>query len=99
MNLFNTQPVRAKYGISPSEEYIVGMISSLGSMSTTGVLETAERQKIMSPATAHKYLKAAVAKKLLLQRWSKEDKRNTEFIIGARGEKLMEELKHVYVGK
>ena len=61
MNLFNTQPVRAKYGITANEEYIVGMVNSLGSMSTTRVLAMAERHKIMSPATAHKYLKAAVA--------------------------------------
>jgi hypothetical protein len=68
-------------------------------MNTTRVLEMADRQKIMSPATAHKYLKAAVAKKLLLQRWDKKDKRNTEFTVGARGTKLLEELKHAYVRK
>ena len=96
MNIFSTQPVRAKYGISTDEEYIVGMVKSLGSMSTTRVLSMAERHKIMSPATAHKYLKLAVAKKLLLQRWSQEDKRNTEFTVSARGEKLIEELSHAY---
>jgi DNA-binding MarR family transcriptional regulator len=99
MNIFNTQPVRAKYGISTDEEYIVGMIKSLGGMSTTRVLSMAKRHKIMSPATAHKYLKAAVGKKLLLQRWDQDDKRNTEFTVSARGEKLLEELKHAYVGK
>lgn len=99
MNLFNTQPVRAKYGITASEEYIIGMVNNLGSTSTTRVLEIAQDHKVMSNATAHKYLKAAVAKKLLLQRWDKKDRRNTEFTVGARGTKLLEELKNVYVGK
>jgi hypothetical protein len=99
MNTFETNPVRDKYNINVYEEYIVGMINKLGSMSTTRVLEIAQDNKVMSNATAHKYLKAAVAKKLLLQRWDKKDRRNTEFTVGARGEKLLEELKHVYVRK
>jgi hypothetical protein len=99
MNTFETNPVRDKYNINVYEEYIVGMINNLGSMSTTRVLEIAQDSKVMSNATAHKYLKAAVAKKLLLQRWDKKDRRNTEFTVGARGEKLLEELKHAYVRK
>jgi DNA-binding MarR family transcriptional regulator len=59
----------------------------------------ADRQKIMSPATAHKYLKQAVGKKLVLQRRDSEDGRNMELTVGARGTKLLEELKHVYVRK
>jgi hypothetical protein len=99
MNTFETNPVRDKYNINVYEEYIVGMINKLGGMSTTRVLEIAQDNRVMSNATAHKYLKAAVAKKLLLQRWDKKDRRNTEFTVGARGTKLLEELKHVYVRK
>ena len=99
MNTFETNPIRDKYNINVYEEYIVGMINKLGSMSTTRVLDIAQDNKVMSNATAHKYLKAAVAKKLLLQRWDKKDRRNTEFTVGSRGEKLLEELKHAYVRK
>jgi len=99
MNTFETTPIRDKYGINVNEEYIIGMVNNLGSMSTTRVLELAQDNKVMSNATAHKYLKAAVAKKLLLQRWDKKDRRNTEFTVGARGTKLLEELKHAYVRK
>jgi|688.fasta_scaffold1348541_3 hypothetical protein len=99
MNTFETNPIRDKYGINVNEEYIIGMVNNLGSMSTTRVLELAQDNKFMSNATAHKYLKAAVAKKLLLQRWDKKDRRNTEFTVGARGTKLLEELKHAYVRK
>jgi ABC-type oligopeptide transport system ATPase subunit len=96
MNTFETNPIRERYDITTNEEYIIGMVNNLGSMSTTRILETAQEHKVMSNATAHKYLKAAVAKKLLLQRWDKKDKRNTEFTVGARGNKLLEELKHAY---
>jgi DNA-binding MarR family transcriptional regulator len=50
----------------------------------------------MSPATAHKYLKQAVSKKLVLQRRDSEDGRNMELTVGSRGNKLLEELKHAY---
>jgi hypothetical protein len=99
MNTFETNPVRDKYGITVYEEYIVGMVNKLGSMNTTRILGMANKQKIMSPATAHKYLKLAITKKLLLQRREKEDGRNMELTVASRGTKLLEELKHAYVRK
>ena len=54
MNTFETNPIRDRYGITVYEEYLVGMINKLGSMNTSRVLAMANRQKIMSPATAHK---------------------------------------------
>jgi hypothetical protein len=99
MNTFETNPIRDRYGITVYEEYLVGMINKLGSMNTTRVLVMSNRQKIMSPATAHKYLKLAITKKLILQRREKEDGRNMELTVGSRGTKLLEELKHAYVRK
>lgn len=99
MNTFETNPIRDRYGITVYEEYLVGMINKLGSMNTSRVLAMANRQKIMSPATAHKYLKRAITKKLLLQRRDIEDGRNMELTVGSRGNKLLEELKNAYVGK
>jgi DNA-binding MarR family transcriptional regulator len=99
MNTFETNPVRDRYGITVYEEYIVGMVNKLGSMNTTRILGMANKQKIMSPATAHKYLKLAITKKLLLQRRDSEDGRNIELTVGSRGNKLLEELKHAYVRK
>ena len=96
MNVFLKQPVRENYRIRWEEEYFLGMISTIGKMSTTNVLDMAEKQDTMSPATAHKYLLSLVTKKLVNNKRDKEDKRLTGFTLTAKGEKCIEELKHVY---
>ena len=99
MNAFESQHIRNKYNINWLSEYIIGMIGNLGAMSTTRVLAMCERHKIMSSATAHKYLKLGVDQKLLVQKWGKTDKRECEFTLTAKGEKFLEELKHGTIRK
>lgn len=99
MNAFESQHIRNKHNIDWLTEYIIGMIGKLGGMNTTRVLDMCDRHKIMSSATAHKYLKLGVERKLLNQKWSKEDKRETEFTLTAKGEKFLEELKDGNVRK
>jgi predicted transcriptional regulator len=99
MNAFESQHIRNKHQVTWMSEYIIGMIGKLGGMNTSRILAMCVRHQIMSPATAHKYLKLGVEKKLLAQKWSKVDKRETEFTLTAKGEKFLEELKDGYVGK
>jgi len=99
MNAFTTQHIRDKYHIEWQEEYILGMINQIGSMSTTRVLNLCAKQSLMSPATAHKYLKNAVTRKLLLQKRNKEDARGVEFTVATKGDQFLEEIKHANVGK
>lgn len=99
MNAFESQHIRNKYGIDWLSEYIIGMINNLGAMNTTRILAMCERHKIMSSATAHKYLKLGVERKLLLQKRSKEDKRGVEFTVAAKGIQFLEELKHGAIRK
>jgi len=99
MNAFESQHIRNKYNINWLSEYIIGMIGNLGAMNTTRVLAMCERHKIMSSATAHKYLKLGVDQKLLVQKWGKTDKRECEFTVTAKGEKFLEELKHGTIRK
>ena len=99
MNAFTTQHIRDKYHIEWQEEYILGMVNQLGSMSTTRVLSLCDKQSLMSPATAHKYLKSAVKRKLLAQKRNKEDARGVEFTVAAKGDQFLEELKHAHVRK
>jgi DNA-binding MarR family transcriptional regulator len=53
----------------------------------------------MSPATAHKYLKSAVRRKLVLQKRNKEDARGVEFTVATKGNEFLEEIKHAHVRK
>ena len=94
MNAFESQHIRNKYGIDWLSEYIIGMINTLGAMNTTRILAMCERHKIMSSATAHKYLNSAFDRKQLLQKRNKENKRGVEFTVASKGVQFLEELKH-----
>jgi len=99
MNAFITQHIRDKYRIEWQEEYILGMVNQLGSMSTMRILSLCDKQNLMSPATAHKYLKNAVRHKLLTQKRNKEDARGVEFTVAPKGDQFLEEVKHAHVRK
>ena len=99
MNAFITQHIRDKYHIEWQEEYILGMVNQIGSMSTTRILNLCDKQKLMSPATAHKYLKSTVRRKLVSQKRNKEDARGVEFTVAPKGEQFLEEVKHAHVRK
>jgi DNA-binding MarR family transcriptional regulator len=92
MNMFQTQRIRDLHKVEWQEEYIVGMISQIGPMNAMRILNLCTKQKIMSPATAHKYLKAASQKKLLTRKVSPVDKREVEYFASAKGSKFLDDV-------
>ena len=99
MNAFDTQLVRKKHGVSWNEEYIIAMVANNEGISTMRVLNIAGLQKVMSSATAHKYLTMAVNKKLLSHKQDKEDLRCMSLHLTAKGKHFLEEIKNAYVRK
>lgn len=96
MNAFDTQIVRKKHGISWNEEYIIAMVANNDGINTMRVLRIAGLQKVMSQATAHKYLKQAVDKKLLSHKQDKEDLRSMTLAVTAKGKHFLEEIRNAY---
>lgn len=95
MNAFKTQAIRIKHKVTMQEEYVLGMVRALEPISTTRVLNLAEKQNAMSPATTHKYLKQ-IERKKLIHKVKAEDQRMKEFETTGRGISFLEELKHAY---
>lgn len=96
MNAFDTQVVRKKHNVSWNEEYIIAMIGNNKDINTMRVLRIAGLQKVMSPATAHKYLTMAINKKMVLHKQDKEDLRSMTLNISAKGERFLQEIKDAY---
>ena len=95
MNAFKTQTIRAKHKLTMQEEYVLGIINELEPISTTRILNLAEKQDVMSPATTHKYLKNLERKKLIYK-IKAEDRRMHEMATTGKGTIFLEELKHAY---
>lgn len=96
MNAFATQTIRKKHGVNWNEEYIIAMVANNEGISTTDVLKASSMYKLMSPATAHKYLMQVVKKKLLVQKQDKEDRRGVGLFTSAKGKHFLEEIKDAY---
>ena len=95
MNAFKTQTIRAKHKLTMQEEYVLGIINELEPISTMRILNLAEKQDVMSPATTHKYLKNLERKKLI-HKIKAEDRRMHEMATTGKGTIFLEELKHAY---
>jgi len=95
VNAFETNSIREKYRLSWDEEYIIGMVNNFGNINTMSILDEAD--KVMSPATAHKWLTSAHKKKLLLRKRT-EDKRSSVFYVSEKGKKILREIGDAYVG-
>ena len=98
-NAYATQDIRRRNRISWQEEFVLGMVKEESPIGTTGVLKIALERGIMSSATTHKYLKKLVAKKLLIEKIDANDRRGWVLSVSAKGETVLEEIKHAYVGK
>ena len=96
MNAFDTQIVRKKHNVSWNEEYIIAMIANDEGINTMRVLKIAGLQKVMSQATAHKYLMKVVDKKLVSNKQDKEDLRSMTLTITAKGRHFLEEIRNAY---
>ena len=99
MNAYDTQSVRKKHKLVWQEEYVLGLINAEAPLGTMAVLKIAEAQTVMSPATTHKYLRKLIAKKFVLEKQDKDDRRSVDLFVGARGELFLKELKDAHVGK
>jgi len=99
MNAYDTQAIRKHYRIGWQEEYILGMVNAESPLGTMAVLKIAEAQAVMSPATTHKYLHKLIAKKFVLEKQDKMDRRGVDLLISAKGEGLLKELGDAYVRK
>ena len=95
MNAFKTQAVRDKHHITMQEEYVLGMVDALAPISTSRILLLANKQDVMSPATAHKYLKNLERKKLI-HKIKAEDRRMHEMATTGKGLIVLEELRNAY---
>lgn len=95
MNTFKTQTIRAKHKLTMQEEYVLGIINELEPISTTRILNLAEKQDVMSPATTHKYLKNLERKKLI-HKIKAEDRRMHEMATTGKGLIVLEELRNAY---
>ena len=95
MNAFKTQTIRAKHKLIMQEEYVLGIINELEPISTTRILNLAEKQDVMSPATTHKYLKQLQRKKFV-HVIKAEDRRMHEMATTGKGLIVLEELRNAY---
>jgi DNA-binding MarR family transcriptional regulator len=99
MNAYDTHAIRKRHRIGWQEEYLLGMVNAETPLGTMAVLKIAEAQTVMSPATTHKYLHKLIAKKFVAEKNDKEDRRGVILSLSAKGETLLQEIKHAYVGK
>ena len=95
MNAFKTQTIRAKHKLTMQEEYVLGIINELEPISTMRILNLANKQDVMSPATAHKYLKQLQRKKFV-HVIKAEDRRMHEMATTGKGLIVLEELRNAY---
>ena len=99
MNAYDTQSIRKRHRIGWQEEYILGMVNAEAPLGTMAVLKIAEAQAVMSPATTHKYLHKLIAKKFVLEKQDRIDRRGVDLTVSAKGEGLLQEIKDGYVRK
>lgn len=88
-NIYITQPVRKKHGISWEEEYILGLIDHAEEVRVSAILGIAN--EVMTPATAHKYLTQLLDKKYV-KHVVGADKRVKVVELTKVGNKFLDEL-------
>lgn len=74
-NAYTTQSIRDRYGLCWNEEYILGLLLKEGEIKTADVLNIADRNRVMSPATTHKYLISLTKRKFVNKKRDKVDSR------------------------
>jgi len=92
MNLYQTQPVRDKHGISWHEEYLLGVIAAIQNGFITYIMEIAT--EVMAEATAHKSLTKLVEREYLNQERSKTDRRYVSITLTDKGRTFLKELQN-----
>lgn len=92
MNIYMTQPVRKKHGVSWEEEYILGLVDHAESATVSKVLELAK--ETMTQATTHKYLTQLIDKRML-EHIVGDDKRIKVLALTRAGRKYLAEVEGV----
>lgn len=92
MNIYMTQPVRKKHGVSWEEEYILGLVEHAESATVSKVLEIAKED--MTQATTHKYLTQLIDKRML-EHIVGDDKRIKVLGLTKAGRKYLAEVEGV----
>ena len=91
-NIFITQKVRHKHGVSWEEEYILGLIAHSQRLNVSEVI--AASNQVMTQATTHKYLTQLIDKDYL-KHDHKIDRRVKIVLLTAKGEKYIREIANV----
>lgn len=91
-NLYETQPVRKKHGLSWEEEYILGLVANAKSVKVSAVLGISN--EVMTQATTHKYLTQLLDKEYV-KHDVVEDRRVKPVKLTAKGQKFIKELADV----
>ena len=89
MNIYMTQPVRKKHGVSWEEEYILGLVDHTENVSVSKVLSIAK--EAMTQATTHKYLTQLIDKGMLKHNIG-DDRRIKVLGLTKAGIKYLDEL-------
>lgn len=89
MNIYMTQPVRKKHGISWEEEYLLGLIDHAEEVKVTAILGIAN--EVMTLATTHKYLTQLLDKKFIKHKVGK-DKRVKIVTLSRAGIRFLDEV-------
>lgn len=92
MNIYMTQPVRKKHGVSWEEEYILGLVDHAESATVSKVLELAK--EAMTQATTHKYLTQLIDKRML-EHIVGDDRRIKVLGLTKAGRKYLDEVEGV----
>ena len=91
-NIFLTQRLRHKHGVSWEEEFILGMVAYNQTLRVMDVI--AGSGEVMTQATSHKYLTQLIDKGLLAHHIV-VDKRIKMLKLTAKGEKYLKEIENV----
>ena len=94
MNIYMTQPVRKKHGVSWEEEYLLGLVDHTENVTVSKVLELAK--EAMTQATTHKYLTQLIDKRML-EHIVGDDRRIKVLGLTRTGIRYLDELSNVSV--
>lgn len=88
-NIFMTQRIRHKHGISWEEEFILGLVGHTGTLTVMSLISASH--EVMTHGTAHKYLTQLIDKEYLKHDY-KIDRRVKMVALTSKGEKYLKEI-------
>ena len=92
MNGYNRRLVMNKYGITPEQDFIIGLVYEKRVMPATDILSECINLKVCCQSTAHKYFKSLVLRGFLTTDQGK-DLRYKNVFLSSKGVAYLEETK------